>query len=223
MALNTLAIPALPCPETCKCLLVSRLTSPVTTIAVWGSTFTTGANAGGYLLTSISFMQVANYNTYYSMNGLGSQGIRLFQMGNGITAGNPYNSNPTYFQSVSQILDSETIQYPTMTTGGNFFNSTPGAGAWWVTVTFGAPISLQANAQYGFDLQTDGTGANGDFFMEWNGTSTAGYSGGEAFVDGANGNSPDANITRIRVASPGIPVLFRRRERHICRGHASGT
>ena len=160
-----------------------------------GQTFTTGANAGGYFLTSISFMQVANSSTWDSMNGLGSQGIRLFQMGNGITAGNPYNSSPTYYQSVSQILDSETIQYPTLTSGGNFFNSTPGTSAWWVTVTFGAPISLQANTQYGFDLQTDGTGGNGDFFMEWNGTSTAGYGGGEAFVDGANGNSPDANIT----------------------------
>jgi hypothetical protein len=149
--------------------------------ACLGQTFTTGANADGYLLTSISFMQVANSSTWYSCNGLGSQGFRIFS-----------TAAPSGGVQPITLLDQETLTYPELTSGGTAFNSTPGVNAWWVTVTLDTPITLQANTQYGFDLQTDGTGANGDFFMEWNGTRTDGLSGGQAIIDGANGYTPAA-------------------------------
>jgi hypothetical protein len=142
--------------------------------ACLGQTFTTGANADGYQLTSISFMQAASNYTYWQ--GGGTLGMRLFSTG-GTSPG--YQGN---YQAISVLDQESSIAFPNVAWGGG----TQGANALWVTVTLGTPITLQANTQYGFDLQAS------TFFMEWNGTSTDGLNGGQAIIDGSNGGTPDS-------------------------------
>jgi hypothetical protein len=151
-----------------------------------GQTFTTGANAGGYDLSSFSFMQVANYTTYWQINN--SFGYRFFSTGTPTQSG---NAN-TYFQPIS-LLQTGTVTFPGAADQIGVHSGTPGASALWVTITLASPILLSANTQYGFDLQTDGTGGNSDFFMEWNGNlnGASTFSGGQAIVDGSNGDTPD--------------------------------
>lgn len=155
-------------------------------ITTLGETFTTGANAGGYDLSSFSFMQVANYTTFWQINN--SFGYRLFSTGTPTQNGN----QNTFFQPIS-VLQTGSVTFPGAADQIGVHSGTPGASALWVTVTLASPLFLSSNTQYGFDLQTDGTGGNSDFFMEWNGNlNGAGtFSGGQAIVDGTNGNTPD--------------------------------
>jgi len=154
--------------------------------ACLGQTFTTGGNAGGYGLTSFSFMQVANYTTYWQINN--SFGYRLFSTGT--PTQNGYLN--TYYQPIS-VLQTGTVTFPGAADQIGVNSGTPGANALWVTITLASPIYLNPNTQYGFDLQTDGTGGNSDFFMEWNGNlnGASTFTGGQATVDGSNGNTPD--------------------------------
>lgn len=128
-----------------------------------GQTFTTGSNAGGYNLTSITLqhVQYATDTTWYDL-GAGWNGWGTFWPKVGTLDG-ANNFTPL-------VADSAVWSSP-------FANGTVNnAGtAQYVTFTFDAPIFLAANSQYAFSV-----GSNGPF-MELNGTGSDNYAGGYAF------------------------------------------
>ena len=186
-----------------------------------GQTFTTGANSGGYSLSSISVRQVGGFNTFWDFTG-GTITLQLYQLGTG--SGGVWNITP--------------IATETAAVGGangGLSSGTQGASAQWLTLTLSAAANLSANTQYGFQLVSDGTTPNDGFFMELDGTIGTPYTGGfatgtskvsgqpdPAFVfDGNNGQPSDrafvASMTSVPEPSSallgavGILPLFRRR------------
>ena len=150
---------------------VSGASGPYTYVAAdaraQGQFFTTGSNASGYTLNSISLQNVA-YNTYYLTSMPGTFTVRVTKPG---------------VASALAVLGSETDPVTGSEAnnfGDNRYNNA-GTGK-FITFNLANPVTLAANTQYGFDV-----GSTVDFF-ETNGTnaSTA-YGGGNAYTTGSKG------------------------------------
>jgi len=137
-----------------------------------GQFFTTGSNASGYTLNSVSLQHVlyttdpTYYGTYSSIFT-----VRVTQLG---------------VANALAVLGSETAN-ATGNETNNFGGSLPGPGTGrYITFNLASPVTLAANTQYGFDVGV-GVGSHSDFF-ETNGTnaSTA-YGGGNAYTTGGGG------------------------------------
>ena len=134
-----------------------------------GQFFTTGSNASGYTLNSISLQNVT-YGTYYQTSAPSTFNVRVTKPG---------------VASALAVLGSETDPVTGSEAnnfGDNHFNQgAPGTGN-FITFNLAHPVTLAANTQYGFDV-----GSTVDFF-ETNGTnaSTA-YGGGNAYTTGGGG------------------------------------
>ena len=146
-----------------------------------GQFFTTGSNASGYTLNSISLQNVT-YATYYQTSMPSTFTVRVTQPG---------------VASALAVLGSETA--PVTGNEANSFGDghygAIGTGR-YITFNLANPVTLAANTQYGFDV-----GSTVDFF-ETNGTnaSTA-YGGGNAYTTGSKGvaNALATNDTGARV------------------------
>lgn len=147
-----------------------------------GQTFTTGANSGGYTLTSISVHQVGGFNTFWDFTG-GAITLQVYQLGTG--TGGVWNITP---------LVTEVATVGGEPDGIGLSSGTQGSGAQWLTITLTAAATLSANTQYGFQLVSDGTGGNDRFFMELDGTNTNPYAGGFATGTGKVAGQPNASV-----------------------------
>jgi hypothetical protein len=142
-----------------------------------GQTFTTGANAGGYSLSAISVRQVSWGTTYWDYTG-GTITLQIFKL-------NSFNGS---VGSITQLA-LETATVSGEPDGIGLSSGTPGANAQWLTVTLDSPVVLEANAIYGFQIMSDGTGGNDQFFIETDGTNTNSYAGGFALATGKVGGT----------------------------------
>jgi hypothetical protein len=151
-----------------------------------GQTFTTGANANGYAVSSIWVKHVgytANTATTYS------------QIPNGATF-TLRMTDPAQAGTVGFALVSET--YTTTGAEPNIpagFAATANGTGTWFRFTFDTPVNLAANTVYGFDLTT---GTSNTYF-ELAGTETAAFAGGTAYRGALNGNAggPDNVMTTL--------------------------
>lgn len=157
-----------------------------------GQTFTTGTNSAGYWISAISVRQVG-YSTYWDYAG-GTIAVQIFQMNTPDLTGGHGTENIT-------VLDSETA-----TVGGTpaFGSGTPTPE--WLTVTLATPIFLVANTQYGFQLGSTGTGANSQFILELDGTSSDVHAGGSALI-GGTGSTPSTTAIWTGGYNPGDLVF----------------
>ena len=133
-----------------------------------GQFFTTGSNASGYTLNSISLQNVT-YGTYYQTSAPSTFNVRVTKPG---------------VASALAVLGSETD--PVTGSEANNFGSNLYAGTGtgnFITFNLAHPVTLAANTQYGFDV-----GSTAPDFFETNGTnaSTA-YGGGNAYTTGSKG------------------------------------
>ena len=147
-----------------------------------GQFFTTGSNAAGYEFTAITLQQVT-YNTYFDTatnTTTNSNPFTVQVLGNFAT---PPSITATAVDYPGTVLLSETANV----TGAEPNNFGTGAGVngtgHFITFTFAAPVTLAANTEYGFDV-----GSANDFFQS-NGTNTAAYAGGQAFITGSGGKA----------------------------------
>ena len=150
-----------------------------------GQTFTTGTNAGGYTITSIT-VQAAGYTN----NTATGSNVSAYSLG---------STSSTFRVRVGKVSGSTLIPYDVeyAASGGK---DNPGTGSSangsgvYLTFTLKAPIVLQPNTVYAFDL-----GSSADYF-EMLGISTAGaggtspYAAGTAYTSGSNG-VPGGTIT----------------------------
>ena len=173
-----------------------------------GQTFTTGPNAGGYSLSSISVRQVSWGTTWWDYTG-GEVTLQVFRI------------DPSKGGGVRGIIP---LALQTATVGGEDdgtgqSSGTPGDSAQWLTVTLEEPVVLAADTMYGFQIVSPGTGGNDQFFMELDGTSTNSYAGGFAIrtpkvsdgtlphpglvFDGNNGQPSDRAFVATMTKLPG--------------------
>ena len=151
---------------------VSGASGPYTYVAAdqgaQGQFFTTGSNASGYTLNSISLQNVT-YATYYQTSMPSTFTVRVTQPG------------------VASAL--AVLGYETAPVTGNEANSfgdghygAIGTGR-YITFNLANPVTLAANTQYGFDV-----GSTAPDFFETNGTnSSTAYGGGNAYTTGSKG------------------------------------
>ncbi len=148
-----------------------------------GQTFTTGSNADGYHLSSISVRQVSWGTTFWDFTG-GTVTLQVFRI----------NSN-----NGGGVWGITQLALETATVGGEddgltYSSGTPGANARWLTVTLDSPVVLAPNTIYGFQIVAPGTGGNDQFFLQLDGTSTNSYAGGFAIGTGKVGGQPDPGL-----------------------------
>ena len=147
-----------------------------------GQFFTTGSNASGYTLNSISLQNVTYGTTYYQTSNPSTFNVRVTKPG-------VANALAVLGSETAPVTGSETNSF-----GDGHFGGT-GTGN-FITFNLAHPVTLAANTQYGFDV-----GSTADFF-ETNGTnaSTA-YGGGNAYTTGSGGvaNALATNDTGARV------------------------
>lgn len=147
-----------------------------------GQFFTTGSNASGYKLNSVSLQHVlySSDPTYYGTSP-STFTVRVTQPG---------------AANALAVLGSETAN-ATGSETNNFGGALPGPGTGrYITFNLANPVILAANTQYGFDV-----GSNADFF-ETNGTNVSTtYGGGNAYTSGSAGvaNALAVNDTGARV------------------------
>ncbi len=145
--------------------------------AAQGQTFTTGSNAGGYTLSSITVRVQAYSNNTASGTNIGGYDLNdttsTFRLRVGRLSG-------TTFIPLSQ----ETA--PSGGTGNPGQGGTANGPGTYLTFTLKAPIILAPNTTYGFDL-----GTTSDYFEMFGirDAATGGnpYSGGTAYTSGASG------------------------------------
>ncbi len=178
-----------------------------------GQTFTTGLNAGGYSLSSISVRQVSWATTYWDYTG-GSVTLQVFSLDSN-------NGGGVWGITELALVTATAAGEPD---GIGLSSGAPGANAQWLTVTLDSPVFLAADTMYGFQAVSSGTGSNDGFFMELDGTITNWYDGGFAIgtgkvsglpnsslvFDGANGQPSDRAFvaTMTAVPEPGSVVLL---------------
>lgn len=136
-----------------------------------GQSFTTGANAGGYLLDSISVRQVS-WASDYDYTG-GNVTIRLFDSSGG------------FFPSV--LLTQQVAAVDPGAGGDVVIGGTP-ASPMWLTFSFDSPIALDANKLYAFVFSSDGTNGNDGFFMNLDGVNSDSYAGGSSITEDNTAN-----------------------------------
>ena len=164
-----------------------------------GQSFTTGANVGGYLLSSISVRQVS-WASDYDYTG-GDVTLRFFDSSGG------------FFPSAQMASQTVSID-PGV--GGDVVTGGAPTLPMWLTFTFDAPIALDANKLYAFVFHSTGTSSNDGFFMNLDGTSNGGaYTGGSSITaDNTsnlwNGNSSGDRTfvaTMAAVPEPSVALL----------------
>ena len=131
-----------------------------------GQTFTTGGSPYGYMLSSIAVQQVAYASTYWDYDG-GMIDLQLFRPG-------AFNGS---FYPITVVTNESSAVPGSVSAPG--YSSGTGAGI-WMTITFAHPVRLDPNTQYGFQIAANGTGGNGRFFLQLNGTQTNAFAGGFA-------------------------------------------
>ena len=164
---------------------VSGASGPYTYVAAdaraQGQFFTTGSNASGYTLNSISLQNVT-YGTYYQTSAPSTFNVRVTKPG-------VASALAVLGSEADPVTGSEANSF-----GDGHYGAT-GTGN-FITFNLAHPVTLAANTQYGFDV-----GSTVDFF-ETNGTnaSTA-YGGGNAYTTGSGGvaNALATNDTGARV------------------------
>lgn len=161
-----------------------------------GQTFTAGNNMAGYTLNSISIPQVSWGPTSWDYNG-GSVTLNVIKL-----------SDPPG----APALRTETA-VPSGTTGVGT-NSTP-TSPQWLTFNLSSPLTLYGYTQYGFTLESTGNSSNGEFFIEWDGTSGNSYAGGFAIStegqpnnwwDGGNRASDRAFVANMTARTGDAPI-----------------
>ena len=150
-----------------------------------GQTFTTGTNPGGYTISSIT-VQAAGYTNNTAT-------------GSNTTAYSLANTSSTFRVRVGRLSGTTFIPYD-VEYAASGSKDNPGVGSSangsgvFLTFALKAPIVLQPNTVYAFDI-----GSSGDYF-EMLGISTAAaggtspYSAGSAYISGSNG-VPGGTIT----------------------------
>lgn len=143
-----------------------------------GQTFTTGSNPGGYTITAITVRQQGYTNNIATGSNIGTYRLN--------------NTGSTFRVRVGRISGTTfipyTIEYATSGGTGN-----PGQGGTangpgtYLTFTFKAPIVLQPNTVYAFDI-----GTTGDYFEIL------------GIRDGASGGNPYVNGTAYTSGSSGL-------------------
>jgi len=149
--------------------------------AAQGQTFTTGANSNGCVLHAIWVRQAGYTNntvaTWWQINGGVTLTVRITDPVQAGTAGFAFRTEAY------------------VTTGAEgwagLHNSLNGDG-YWLRFAFAAPVTLQTNKTYGFDLTSATTGA----FFEWLGTSNNVFAGGGAYKGNTSG-TPDNTMTSL--------------------------
>lgn len=137
-----------------------------------GQTFTTGGNLGGYQLDAVTLQHV-NYDTFWSLD----------------TGWNGYNGGSFGLQigTISAGVFTPLLTEAALMDASAPANMNPGTGsAMFATISLGTPISLSANTTYGFAVYSTNDGTtdpnNGPYFeVNGDGTTSANYTGGEAF------------------------------------------
>lgn len=170
-----------------------------------GQTFTTGSNVGGYSLSAISLRQVSWGTTYWDYTG-GTITLQIFQW-----------DSANAFPGAHNITQ---LSLETATVGGEIDGITYSQGVpdvpRWLTVSLDSPVTLAANAMYGFQIMSNGTGGNDQFFIQPDGTNTNTYSNGFAIGtpnisglpdtgavwDGGNGQPGDRSFVATMTAVP---------------------
>jgi alpha-D-xyloside xylohydrolase len=154
-----------------------------------GQTFTTGANPGGYIISSIWVQHVG-----YTDNGTdpdSSYSGTWWAMASGSTF-TIRLTKPTAAGTASFVLDKET--YATTGLEGwptTYTNSADGDGK-WLHFKLATPFFLAPQTTYGFDLTMNGSG---NAALEWLGTGSDVFSGGTAYngsTAGQNGGPDNA-------------------------------
>ena len=148
-------------------------------IAALGQTFTTGANTGGYSLSSISVRQVSWGTTYWDYTG-GTITLQIFKL-NSVSGG---------VGSITQLA-LETAAVGGEPDGIGLSSGTPGVNVQWLTVNLATAVTLDPATIYGFQIMSNGTGGNDQFFMQTDGTNTNSYAGGFALATGKVSGQPD--------------------------------
>lgn len=146
-----------------------------------GQTFTTGASANGYFLSSVWLRHVGYTN---------NTALTWWEMNSGVTL-TVRVTDPSLAGKEGFALDVDAY-----TTTGNEgwaggFNSTNGDGL-WVEINLSKPVWLAPNKSYGFDVTSSGSGA----FWEWLGTSNNVYGGGSAY-NGSTAGVPDNTLNPL--------------------------
>ena len=133
-----------------------------------GQFFTTGSNASGYTLNSISLQNVT-YNTYYLTSMPGTFTVRVTHPG-------VASALAVLGSEADPVTGSEANSF-----GDGHYGAT-GTGN-FITFNLAHPVTLAANTQYGFDV-----GSTAPDFFETNGTnSSTAYGGGNAYTTGSKG------------------------------------
>jgi hypothetical protein len=163
--------------------------------AAQGEEFTTGGNAGGYTLNGF-WLQHVLYTSVYTSTGPGNgtfwnvntPGAQLtYRLTLPIASGTP-----------GFVLDSANYTITgtepnNFGTGGN--GSSLGTGT-WMYFTFGTPIILAANTQYGVDLTT---ATSPTLYFETAGNNANPYTGGDAYTTTRGGTAPTIYTGQDRV------------------------
>lgn len=157
-----------------------------------GQSFTTGSNAGGYLLNSISVRQVS-WTSDWDYRG-GAVSLRVFDSSGGFSP------------SVELISQSA----PVGGAAGGLVSGGMPSPPQWLTFSLTEPLPLAARTLHAFVLGSDGTDANDGFFMTLDGTAADSYSGGSSIsVDGSSnlwsgeGGSDRAFVANMTAVSGG--------------------
>ena len=148
-----------------------------------GQTFTTGSNADGYHLSSISVRQVSWGTTWWDYTG-GTVTLQVFRIDSNNGGG---------------VLGISQLALETATVGGEDdgigpSSGGPGDNAQWLTFNLSSGLKLEPNTMYGFQIVASGTGGNDQFFLQFDGTSTNSYAGGFAIGTGKVGGQPNSGL-----------------------------
>lgn len=143
-----------------------------------GQTFTTGSNAGGYLLSAITVRMQGYTNNIASGSNIG---------------GYMLSTTSSIFRVRVGEISGTTFIPTSIETAASGGSGNPGSGAQangpgtYLTFTFNAPIVLKPNTTYGFDL-----GTTGDYFEVL------------GIRDGASGGNPYAGGTGYSTGASGV-------------------
>jgi len=199
--------------------------------AAQGQIFTTGGNAGGYLLDGF-WLQHVLYTSIYNATGPGNG---TFWSTTGAGAVLTYRVSSISGTTLTPLFtQTYTITGTELNTLGNTTGTIGvanlGTGN-YLDLTFSSPVSLAANTQYAIDLSETSQFSAANFYFETDGTdgtTTSAYTGGSAYTAAGDGTAAtiysgtsrvfDANLvavpepTSIALCSlGGLALLFRRR------------
>jgi hypothetical protein len=145
---------------------------------IQGQTFTTGTNAAGYQLRSVTLRQV-EHDTYALVQDL-KYTIRITQPAD--------KTLEVIATETAEVAASVEGNFPSIGEGGDMGR---GSGR-FITFTLAKPVTLKPNTSYGFDIG----GGNTRHFWQTDGTVQNAYAGGEAYSSGTAGVGRGTRISR---------------------------